>query len=111
MVPSVGKEGDEIARVVEGYEVKVEIERLDGIRAIKLEAEENVCGGGVIEAELAMLEVVWRGGDMMGEDFFGFRDFYHRRERSDLDCSRKRDGFHLKLLQMDLGLEQDLTWA
>lgn len=45
--------------MAESYEVKLKIEQLDKIEAIKLEVEENVYGGKVVEATGA-------GGDLEG---------------------------------------------
>lgn len=44
------EEGGEVAGVAKDDRKEVEVNRLDGIRIIELEAEENISGGGVIEA-------------------------------------------------------------
>lgn len=49
-VPLLGEEGGEVAGVAKGDKVKVEIERLDRIEVVELEARENIGGGGVVEA-------------------------------------------------------------
>lgn len=49
MVPLVREEGSEVVRATKGNRVEVEIEQLDGIKAVELEMV-NIDDGGVIEA-------------------------------------------------------------
>lgn len=63
-VPSVREEGGKVAGAVDDGGVEVEIERLDGIKIVELEAE-NIGDGRVIKATR---EAGWRGGNKEGED-------------------------------------------